>query len=638
MLNLKPFLMTDHTIPVAIQAETGSGKTTETLRFVADNPRFFGHTLFVFPTSLACAQHRRHGREHIVCSTPKQAIRCMVHQRFQTIVMDEAHHPSAEYRALFRMIATARRRDQSLRVVFLSATLVSATIREAMQEPVDFFHLDSTRRFKVDIRYRHALVGHVEYINIYSIMEEMATTIQHHLEMDRACILCFLATHDQCHRMYSRIKEAATQSGFEVVVMHGGMEADEMNKARYILSISPRCICFATNIVETAITIKDVNIVIDSGIRCTARQNIVTMSFCDKISMTQRAGRTGRTCNGVVYRLMSEERYNGLEEHEEPYCDFDPIVLQLFNMNCRPLEYIGSYADKSITKMEALGIHRPSSLSRFLEDCGLDMRFGMMIHRLQPDDTMVLLALILINYYHCKPAYWVYYPVKTTREKARILRKIRLDFGYERDLLLTLVRIVLSIFLSSNPKEMAAKYSFNFKTLRDVFQPFKRMATRDWRAGHVVDGKGIVLLPPAMAYHVRSFFWREKTFEQRFGLNFMSCPENAIMIPDNTLVDYKPHARVSLCDEGYRDGVIINLCNDEFVVTLWTQPPCAYRSDGSLHEAIADYRQYVRDKDSVRRRMDAFLHDIKTDVAFRPGMYRIMEEFDQLARIFSTAL
>ncbi|KAF8774902.1 hypothetical protein HU200_005175 [Digitaria exilis] len=85
-----------------------------------------------------------------------------------------------------------------------------------------------------------------------------------------------------------------------------------------------RKIIFCTNIAETSLTIKDVKYVVDCGLAKEYRfipssgLNVLKVNWISQSSANQRAGRAGRTGAGKCYRLYSESDFGMMEVHQEP--------------------------------------------------------------------------------------------------------------------------------------------------------------------------------------------------------------------------------------------------------------------------------------------------------------------------------
>ena len=79
-----------------------------------------------------------------------------------------------------------------------------------------------------------------------------------------------------------------------------------------------------TNIAETSITIPGIKYVIDCGyvkkkiFDPIKKMDILKVIPISQSSALQRAGRAGRICEGVCYRLYSSMQYQSFEMHSTP--------------------------------------------------------------------------------------------------------------------------------------------------------------------------------------------------------------------------------------------------------------------------------------------------------------------------------
>lgn len=135
-----------------------------------------------------------------------------------------------------------------------------------------------------------------------------------------------------------------------------------------------RLVVVATNVAETSLTIPGIKYVIDTGkvkskvYDKTTGVSAFVVSWSSKASAEQRAGRAGRTCPGICYRLYSSAIFN----HEFPaFSDpeillkpIDDLVLQMKSLNvtnvvnfpfptCPSLESLES-SEKRLLQMGAL--------------------------------------------------------------------------------------------------------------------------------------------------------------------------------------------------------------------------------------------------------------------------------------------
>ena len=97
-------------------------------------------------------------------------------------------------------------------------------------------------------------------------------------------------------------------------------------------------IILATNIAETSLTFPGLSIVIDTGLDCEPYYNPVRgfqeirVRPISKSSAIQRAGRAGRTCPGICYRLYSKETFDMMASSRMPEvlrCSIDRTILTI---------------------------------------------------------------------------------------------------------------------------------------------------------------------------------------------------------------------------------------------------------------------------------------------------------------------
>ncbi|XP_020538355.1 DExH-box ATP-dependent RNA helicase DExH8 isoform X2 [Jatropha curcas] len=134
-------------------------------------------------------------------------------------------------------------------------------------------------------------------------------------------ILVFLPTYRDLEQQWYLLKPLI--SCFKVHILHGSIETQQALMAMKIWK-SHRKVILATNIAESSVTIPKVAYVIDS---CRSLQvfwdtakkmDSAELVWVSKSQANQRKGRTGRTCDGHIYRLVTGSFFNKLQEHESP--------------------------------------------------------------------------------------------------------------------------------------------------------------------------------------------------------------------------------------------------------------------------------------------------------------------------------
>ncbi|GFY98712.1 zinc finger (CCCH type) helicase family protein [Actinidia rufa] len=134
-------------------------------------------------------------------------------------------------------------------------------------------------------------------------------------------ILVFLPTYRSLEQQWSLLKPFSTS--FKVHILHRSIDTEEALMAMKIWE-SHRKVILATNIAESSVTIPKVAFVIDS---CRSLQVLwdsnrkmesSELVWVSNSQAEQRKGRTGRTCDGQIYRLVTRSFFSQLQDYECP--------------------------------------------------------------------------------------------------------------------------------------------------------------------------------------------------------------------------------------------------------------------------------------------------------------------------------
>lgn len=683
---------------IGLAAPTGSGKTTGLWKTIANNAPFFGRTLFVFPTQMAARAIVKVDGEwpHLLAASPRRAIRELVvnrKSRFDTIVIDEAHYACKEYVALLDILAVLRQESyhRRFRVILLSATLDEETIRQRFSD-MEFRELVEARSpHPIDIRYRAAPLPGGNVPNQRALFEATIETLRSIVTEASSStttekILIFYASHQQCETVRHQLERLQTVAPpvtvpppktdeeqalreslrrYRILTLHGGKTDEEFNEARRLIEqIDLPTICICTNIAETAVTLPGTTRIIDSGLRCMVVGNSVVQVRCDKVSMIQRAGRTGRTCPGVVYRLMSRSQYDHLPFADLPDFSYDSVVLQLLIARADPVYFLREKGAECIQKFVRLGIMRTPSvlpddrLMEFLDQCGLEIENGLLLHALTHSSecdpkirALIVLSIVLINVYDIKHFHLIYVsPENRLEDTVNVNIRLQDEFGRDHDMLLTVIRILLHVFLDADPRRVAADFSLNFRILREI----RKELFRVWRFlyNKPMDFAGVFEglqggLPPRSVDGIRKFLlYASGRYTVVPCLYTLRDPERFHPSPDYRSVCHLPTRRrlvhasrfmrsqifhhtfvplgrvhdISRIHAGDDDGMGIGS------VRLWTLPPQDYRHRlRVLYDDVVQARHHMDEKWEWRRVYDACVREVEEDVAFWPGMAKMQE-------------
>lgn len=166
--------------------------------------------------------------------------------------------------------------------------------------------------------------------------ETMANAIKTTLRKTQGSLLCFLPGQGEIERVHQSL--GPMPENVEVFKLYGALDHKEQSRAVRPAAGNKRKVILATSIAETSLTIDGVTTVIDSGLARvpvyeanTGLTRLKTVK-ASKASITQRAGRAGRTAPGLALRLWHEGQTGSLPDYERPEileADLTALVLDL---------------------------------------------------------------------------------------------------------------------------------------------------------------------------------------------------------------------------------------------------------------------------------------------------------------------
>lgn len=271
--------------------------------------------------------------------------------KYKVIILDEVHERSVESDLVLVCVKQFMMKKNDLRLVLMSATADITRYKEYFRdvgrgERVEVIAIPSSPRtsiFQRKVLYLEQIVDilkmnseslSTKYCSgldaaadaglkhdVYELIHKLLLHI-HLSEPDiEKSILVFLPTYYALEQQWIRL--LSVSSTFKVHILHRSIDTDEALQTMKV-SKSRRKVILATNIAESSVTIPGVAYVIDScrslqvywdPIRKTDSAGLVWVS---KSQAEQRKGRTGRTCDGQIYRLVTGPFYNSLNDHECP--------------------------------------------------------------------------------------------------------------------------------------------------------------------------------------------------------------------------------------------------------------------------------------------------------------------------------
>ncbi|GAU43768.1 hypothetical protein TSUD_36620, partial [Trifolium subterraneum] len=277
--------------------------------------------------------------------------------KYKVIILDEVHERSVESDLVLVSVKQFLLKNNDLRLVLMSATADIARYRDYFRdlgrgERVEVLAIPSSNQNMVaellgisseimDSKYSSCLNPSMSNAYIKSELHMLIHKLVLHIHENEPdiekSILVFLPTYYSLEQQWRLLKPL--ESTFRVHILHGSIDTEQALMTMKI-SKSHRKVILATNIAESSVTIPKVAYVVDS---CRSLQvywdksrkkDCAALVWVSKSQAKQRSGRTGRTCDGQVYRLVPGSFYNDLEDHESPVILKLSLRLQILSLCC----------------------------------------------------------------------------------------------------------------------------------------------------------------------------------------------------------------------------------------------------------------------------------------------------------------
>ncbi|PON65915.1 Zinc finger CCCH domain-containing protein [Parasponia andersonii] len=274
---------------------------------------------------------------------------------YKVIILDEVHERSVESDLVLVCVKQFLMKNNDLRVVLMSATaditrykdyfkdlgrgerVEVLAIPSSSQQNTIFerrvFHLEqvtellgeSSTSSSLSLRYCSGLFPSMASADIkpevHKLIHDLVLHIHENEPDIEKSILVFLPTYYSLEQQWYLLKPLS--SSFKVHILHRSVDTEQALMAMKIWK-SHRKVILATNIAESSVTIPKVAFVIDScrSLRVfwdtNRKRESAELVWVSKSQAEQRRGRTGRTCDGQIYRLVTTSFFSTLEDYELP--------------------------------------------------------------------------------------------------------------------------------------------------------------------------------------------------------------------------------------------------------------------------------------------------------------------------------
>ncbi|KAH9001424.1 P-loop containing nucleoside triphosphate hydrolase protein [Lactarius akahatsu] len=317
--------------------------------------------------------------------------------RFSVIMVDEAHERSVYTDLLLAILKKICRKRPSLRVIVSSATLDAIAFLEFFSshpEPID------SRIVSLEGRAYPVQIAYLDQPTDDYVRKAAETVISIHRQHGRGDILVFLTGREEIDRCLEELMDAISslpdkRPYLRPVALHSGLSMTEQMQVFEPTPPDSR---------KASITIEGVKFVVDCGfVKIRTFDGSIGLSSLKVVpvsqaSAIQRAGRAGRTSEGLCYRLYPFSTYNQLSTVAIPEIsrtELSSAILQLKALgidNFMKLQWLTIPPSDAIAQsFSSLVIHS------IIDDDGRMTSLGSKVAEIPLD---VKAACVLLNSHH----------------------------------------------------------------------------------------------------------------------------------------------------------------------------------------------------------------------------------------------
>lgn len=297
--------------------------------------------------------------------------------RFSVVMVDEAHERGVTTDVCLALLKKVQKRRRDLRLVIASATLEAEALagffggtrpvrvrgpdgKPRLQAPVAILTLSAARTHAVHRCFLTAPCA--DYVT-----EAVRVVLDIHAHQPAGDVLVFLTGQAEIEAAATMLADATADAAsapkrqrgsgglgyggpmarpteLSVLPLHGGLSRDSQLAVFEPALPGSRKVVLATNMAETSVTLDGIVFVVDSGF---VKQQVfdpkvgseaLVVAPISRAAAKQRAGRAGRTREGICFHLYTRSALRGLQAATAPEvqrCSLDGLVLQLLSLGIR---------------------------------------------------------------------------------------------------------------------------------------------------------------------------------------------------------------------------------------------------------------------------------------------------------------
>ncbi|MDH4558343.1 ATP-dependent RNA helicase HrpA [Pseudomonas sp. BN417] len=347
-------------------------------------------------------------------------------ERYDTIIVDEAHERSLNIDFLLGYLKTLLPRRPDLKLIITSATIDLERFSKHFSEaPIIEV---SGRTYPVDTWYRPLAAevdedGEALFDDLsvdQGILRSLDEIAAHEREVGKrpGDVLVFLPGEREI-RDCAEVLRKANLRHTEVLPLYARLTPAEQQKI--FQPMAGRKIVLATNVAETSLTVPGIRYVIDSGTARISRYSYrakvqrLPVEAVSQASANQRKGRCGRVEPGICVRLYSEEDFLSRPDFTDPEIlrtNLAAVILQMLHLRLGDIEAFpfieppdGKAIKDGFTLLQELSaVNREGQLTpigRQLARLPIDPRLGRMVlegvHQGSLDEVLVIAAALSVQ-------------------------------------------------------------------------------------------------------------------------------------------------------------------------------------------------------------------------------------------------